>query len=138
MPSLTRNKRNGHNAGMETPFNGDSISDIERTFSAGESPSASRELLHTGKGYEDLLMRTVFRDDNQRNAVITYLYKCEKFHMQTHIDMMLNWLAASPSVGGRSRLEFLQAHTGIIATDLNPSARHAGRYPAKREEEGAR
>jgi hypothetical protein len=136
MPSLTRNKRNGHNAGMETPFNGDSLSDIERTFQPGESPSASRELLHIGKSYEDLLMRTVFRDDNQRNAVITYVYKCEKFHMQAHIDMMLNWMAASPSVGGRSRLEFLQAHTGIIATDLNPSARHM-RYQGKgREGEG--
>ena len=136
MPALTRNKRNGHNP-MDTPFNGESISDIERTFSPGDSPSASKELLHIGKSYEDLLMRTVFRDDNQRNAVIDLIYKFEQFQMTDHIDMMLNWLAASPSVGGRSRLEFLQAHTGVIATDLNPSARQA-RFREKREAEGER
>lgn len=119
---------------MDAPFNGDSISDIERTFSQGEMPNVAREFVHIGKEYDDVLMRTVFRDDNQRNAVVTFIYKCEKFGLHSKLDMMFKWLAASPSVGGRSRLELLQATTGIIATDLNPSARQR-HYPQKREDE---
>jgi len=124
---------------MEAPFSGDSISDIERTFAAGEMPNVAREFVHPGKqgNYEDILMRTVFRDENQRNAAIIFLRKCEEFGLEDHIDMMVNWLAASVSVGGRARLELLQAITGVIATDLNPSARHS-RYPDKRKEEGER
>ncbi len=127
-------RKNGHGSIADIPFDGDSMTDIDRTVQAIDMPNAIREFVHTGKTYEDLLMRTVFRDDNQRNAVITFIHKCEKFGLEDKIDMMLNWLAASPSVGGRSRLELLQATTGIIATGLNPTARGWSRPNAQENE----
>jgi hypothetical protein len=130
-------KGNGHRSIADIPFDGDSMTDIDRTVQAIDMPNAIREFVHIGKTYEDLLMRTVFRDDNQRNAVITFIHKCEKFGLQDKIDMMLNWLAASPSVGGRSRLELLQATTGIIATGLNPTARGWSR-PSSQDNERAK
>ncbi len=135
MPTLTRNKRNGHNTNpMDMPFDGNSLTDIERTVQAIDMPNVAREFVHAGKSYGDVLMRTVFADANQRNAVITYIYKCEKFHMDAHLEMMLNWLDAAPSVGGRARIELLQAATGIIATGLNPTARGVRPMPKERGE----
>lgn len=133
MPQLAR-RRNGHNP-METPFDGDNLSDIARTVQGIEMPSVGRDLVHPGKDIYDLLMRTVFRDDNQRNDVVALLHKCEEFGLERHIDMLANWLAAAPSVDGRSRVELLQASTGVIATDLNPISRLARRFGRKNDGE---
>ena len=118
-----RNKRNGHTAGMDTPFDGASMSDIERTFSQSEMPSVIAKFVQPGKDYKDLLMRTVFRDENERNAALTLLRQCEEFGLEEFVEMITDWLAASVSVRGRSRKEVLQATTGIVVPSLYDDAR---------------
>lgn len=123
MAILTRRRNGNGNNPMDTPFDGSSQSDIERVFSQADMPSVIKEFVHPGKTPQDLLMRTVFRNENQRNAALRYLRKCEKFRMASHIIMLTNWLAASPSVEGRSRKEVLQATAGIIVPSLYSDAR---------------
>lgn len=108
---------------MDAPFSGSSQSDLERIFSQSEMPSVIREFVHPGKNPQDLLMRCVFRDDNERNAALILLRKCEEFGLEEYIGMLTNWLAASVSVQGRSRKEVLQATAGIIVPGLYPDAR---------------
>lgn len=103
---------------MDTPFDGASMSDIERTFSQADMPSVIREFVHPGKTPQDLLMRTVFKNENQRNAALRYLRKAEKFKMVSHILMLTNWLAAAPSVDGRARKEVLMATTGVVVPTM--------------------
>lgn len=126
-----KNKRNGHTAGMDTPFDGASMSDIERTFAQSEMPSVIVKFVQPGKDYKDLLMRTVFRDENERNAALTLLRQCEEFGLEEFVEMITDWLAASVSVRGRSRKEVLQATTGIVVPSLYDDAR-AEKYNKKR------
>lgn len=116
-------KRNGRNNVMETPFDGGSQSDLERIFSQADMPSVIREFVHPGAEVADLLMRCVFRDENERNAVLIFERKCEEFGLNDYLEMLVHWLAASVSVQGRSRKEVLQATTGIIAPGLYSDAR---------------
>lgn len=103
---------------MDTPFDGASMSDIERTFNQTDMPSVIREFVHPGKDPREMLMRCVFRDDNERNAALIFLRKCEEFGLDDYVQMLTNWLAASVSVKGRSRKEVLQATAGIIVPGL--------------------
>jgi hypothetical protein len=111
-------KNNGRNSGMDTPFDGGSMSDIERTFSQADMPSVIKEFVHPGKDLRGLLMRTVFRDENERNAALIYLRKCEEFGLVEFVEMMRDWLAASVSVQGRSRKEVLMATSGVVVPDM--------------------
>ena len=108
---------------MDTPFNGGSMSDLERIFSQADMPNVIKEFVHPGKTCREMMMRTVFRDENERNDALIFLRKCEEFGLSEYIEMLINWLAASVSVGGRSRKEVLQATTGIIVPGLYSDTR---------------
>lgn len=126
---------NGRSPAMETPFNGGSQSDLERIFSQAEMPSVIREFVHPGKDPADLLMRCVFRDENERNAVLIFERKCEEFGLDDYLDMLTHWLAASVSVAGRSRKEVLQATAGIIVPGLYSDARLSRKDREQKEPE---
>jgi len=119
---------------MQTPFDGGSVSDLERIFSQSEMPSVIREFVHPGKTAREMMMRTVFRDENERNDTLIFLRKCEEFELDEYIEMLINWYSASVSVGGRSRKEVLQATTGVVVPGFYSDARY-DRQRTKREEE---
>jgi len=133
MAPLTKNRRNGHNNPMETPFDGGSQSDLERIFSQADMPSVIREFVHPGTDPSELHMRCVYTDANMANAALIFERKCLDFGLEDYLVTLAHKLASTVSEKGRSRKEVLQATTGVVVPGLYSDARFERRD--RRDEE---
>jgi hypothetical protein len=86
------------------------------TFTPG---SRSRVFVNPGKGEVlELLMRTVFRNEQQAVAAVLLYDKCVKYAFQRGQDDLKSLLAARCSVEGRSTALALMAETGVVAPSV--------------------
>ena len=77
------------------------------------SGSSARELLQPGKTVRDLLMRTVFKDENRMKSAILFIDWARRHDCDENL--ILDYMAGAASVDGRRRKEFSLVATGIIA-----------------------
>ena len=84
----------------------------------GPGHSSSAMFIKPGNDSLELLMRTVFENDQQATAVVLLYSKCKKYKYQRGIDDLMALMAAKCSVKGRSTLLALQAETQILAPSL--------------------
>ena len=121
-----KNKGNG-NRGSATPGGpmGSNTAPL-KTFldniqQQNQNPNVLRDFVHPGKSPADLLMRTHFHCMGDLNCAVLMLFKIKEFSMdETYTELVLNKLAALPSLFGLSRKELLQAATGVVAPALYP------------------
>jgi|GEM_PF-2117208 len=79
----------------------------------GNNPS--KVFTEPGDDLEELLMRTVFRDQKQATATILLYSKCKKFNFQRGLDDLRAFCSALCSIEGRSTAMALQGVTGVVA-----------------------
>lgn len=120
---MAKGRGNGSGSVVDIPFDGGNVSDLERIIGHNEMPNVIKTFVNPGDTCRALLMRTVFRDENERNHVLRYLRKLEEYSLEDYIEQLINWLAGSCSVGGRSRKEVLQGVTGFIVPGLYSDVR---------------
>jgi hypothetical protein len=113
------NKRgNGSGSVSDIPFDGANVSDLERIIGHQEMPNVIKTFVNPGDTVRAMLMRTRFRDENERNAVLAYHQQLQEFDMEEEIAGLVDWLAGSVSVDGMARKEVLQGVTGFIVPGL--------------------
>jgi hypothetical protein len=83
-------------------------------FQPVNMPNLGKEFVEVGKEIEDLWMRTVFDSTEEMNAAVAYHGKLMRYHLTERLKEFRYWLAAKPSVKGRSRDQLLQAITGVV------------------------
>jgi len=84
----------------------------------GPGHSSSAMFIKPGNDSLELLMRTVFQNEEQATSVVLLYSKCKKYGYQRGIDDLMALMASKCSVKGRSTLLALQAETQILAPSL--------------------
>jgi hypothetical protein len=87
---------------------------FSNAFSQQHIASAIEKFVDRGNSVEDLLLRSHFRDANHMNSCIRLYRKAKHFEDTELQDMILNHMAAYPSIGGMRIDILLQAVTGFI------------------------
>lgn len=72
------------------------------------------ELIKASETFEAALSNCVFRDEAQKNAVILLAEHLKMFNMVDELNGLTNFLNASVSVGGYSRVLATSAHIGLL------------------------
>ncbi len=89
--------------------------DLLQTFG---SHSKTRVFVSPGKDLLELLMRTVFKNEEQAVAAVLLYDKCQRFNFTRGLDDLKAYLAAMCSVQGRSTSLALMAETGVVAPGI--------------------
>ena len=102
----------------------------------GYNPNIVREFMHHSKDIWDAAAHTIFESMQDMRAMGLLLNHCFEFDDEDGIAMAQFWMEAMPAVGGRNRLQGLQAGTGVLVPSSFPSGgRFTKMKPKKGDEE---
>lgn len=118
---------------------------FDDTFEGLDFGNYSKDLIEPGEDVSKLLMRTVLANTTppELKTIVRCQSRYEKFHQDRHKAMLINLMAGSVSIMGRSRLELLMAKTNIVAANvleklisgysIGPSSGKKSHGPKKKE-----
>lgn len=119
-PVTPWNGGNGQNngGGLDMDF-------LEGLLGDSNNPSIAREFVHPGDKPEELLMRTIFKDERQVNAAAEYLSMCKKYNYTNGINRLVYKMAGNCSIDGLRIKELMMALTQRVVPELyNKTSRH--------------
>lgn len=105
------NNGNGNGGGLDTNF-------IESLLGDSQGQSIAREFVHPGDKPDELLMRTVFKDEVQVNAAAEYLALCMKYKYDNGIKRLMYKMAGNVSIDGMRIKELMMAITQRVVPEL--------------------
>jgi hypothetical protein len=103
---------NGNNGG------GLSVDFLEGLLGDSNAPSIAREFVHPGDKPDELLMRTVFKDEAQVNAAAEYLAYCVRYKYDQGIKRLMYKMAGNCSIDGMRIKELMMALTQRVVPEL--------------------
>lgn len=80
----------------------------------GDLTRDAKELISAGKSTLDIFFRGSFLDENEVNDFVAIARYCVDFDMLDELEMVKWSIAGRANIGGKARLEFLEAITGIL------------------------
>jgi hypothetical protein len=93
-----------------------------------ELPWSSRiEKIYELPGLEDMagvVLRGIFKNERQLNAVLRLAYRHRKFGDTNHQELLRMKIAGTAAIGGVGRLDALFAATNLVASDMYRTARN--------------
>ena len=83
---------------------------------AGQS-QLPEEFIKIGKEFDDALGKAVLRDEEQRNSLVLTKAWLLRHGLIEEVEILTNWLASGPAIGGFNRSLAAMAYTGIYTPE---------------------